>query len=281
MDNIKKAGMLIFAIGIMALAVQQMFYAELQPVYISSWPVWLPGYIYWAYAGNLAIVAVCLAVVFNKWGREASLWLAAVISLLFIINHVPYQATNNPSSIVAWTSALKGLAISGGFLIIAGALPQRQYEPAGTALKFLNKMVPLGPIFFGVMMIVFGTDHFLYVDGVAGLVPAWMPWHVFWTYFAGLALIAGGTGIMLNIQRPLAAALSGIMIFIWFLILHIPRAVADPYSGNGNEVRSVCEAFAFSGIAFVLAFATQRKNGTYLRRKIKVYATSHHPAANI
>jgi uncharacterized membrane protein YphA (DoxX/SURF4 family) len=260
-------GVLIFAVGIMALAVQQMFYAELRPVYISSWPAWLPGYAYWAYVGNLVIVAACAAVIFNKRGRKASLLLATIILLLFIVNHVPYQAANNPTNIGAWTSALKGLAVSGGFLITAGALPVVETEYTGTGMKFLYRLIPLGSIFFSIMMIVFGIDHLLYGEYVATLVPAWLPWHIFWTYFAGVALIAGGAGILFNIQARLAAALSGIMIFIWLAILHIPRAVADPYSGNGNEVRSVCEAFAFSGIAFVLAFAPQKKKGTGLRRK--------------
>ena len=36
-------------------------------------------------------------------------------------------------------------------------------------------------------------------------------------------------------------------------MLHIPRAIADPHSGLGNEWTSVCETLAFSGIAFMTA----------------------------
>jgi hypothetical protein len=51
------------------------------------------------------------------------------------------------------------------------------------------------------------------------------------------------------------------MLLIWFAILHIPRAIADPYSGKGNEITSVFQALAFSGIAFVIAvIAKARKN---------------------
>lgn len=39
------------------------------------------------------------------------------------------------------------------------------------------------------------------------------------------------------------------MIFIWLLILHIPRAVSKH---NQNEWTAVVEAFAFSAIAFAL-----------------------------
>ncbi len=53
--------------------------------------------------------------------------------------------------------------------------------------------------------------------------------------------------------------LLGIMLFIWFVILHIPRAIADPNIDKGNEVTSVFEALAFSGVAFLIAFMPKRK----------------------
>jgi uncharacterized membrane protein YphA (DoxX/SURF4 family) len=84
-------------------------------------------------------------------------------------------------------------------------------------------------------------------------VPGWIPWPYFWTYFAGSALIAGGVGIVINVKRRLAAFLLGLAIFSWFIVLHIPRAIADPHSGNGNEWTSVFEAFGFSGIALILS----------------------------
>jgi len=49
------------------------------------------------------------------------------------------------------------------------------------------------------------------------------------------------------------ALLLGLMLFFWVFMLHIPRAIADPHSGNGNEWASVFEALAFSGIAFLIA----------------------------
>jgi hypothetical protein len=110
-------------------------------------------------------------------------------------------------------------------------------------------------------MIVFGIDHFLYTDFVAGLVPVWMPGHLFWTYVAGVALIGSGISLMLNIKLVTVSLLLGSMLFLWLVLLHIPRAIADPLSGKGNEVTSVFEALGFSGMAFMIGAVSllQRK----------------------
>lgn len=101
--------------------------------------------------------------------------------------------------------------------------------------------------------VVLGIDHFIYTEFVATLVPARIPGHIFWTYFAGIAQVGSGVCIALNLRLKLIGMLLGIMLFIWFVILYIPRAIADPYTDKGNEVTSGFEALSFSGIAFVIA----------------------------
>ena len=111
------------------------------------------------------------------------------------------------------------------------------------------------------MLIAFGIDHFLYTEFVATLVPGWIPVSVFWTYFGAVALIGSGVCIMLKIKIRLVGILLGIMLFLWFIMLHIPRAIVDPNTEKGNEITSVFQALAFSGIAFLLATLSSRKAG--------------------
>ncbi|WP_431211722.1 hypothetical protein ACQ86N_38900 [Puia sp. P3] len=103
-------------------------------------------------------------------------------------------------------------------------------------------------------MIVFGIDHFLYTDFVATLVPSWIPGHIFWTYFAGIALIGAGLAIMFRFRLKQVGILLGVMIFLWLILLHIPRAAVAPATDNGNELTSVFQALGFSGAAFVMAY---------------------------
>jgi uncharacterized membrane protein len=102
-------------------------------------------------------------------------------------------------------------------------------------------------------MVLAGIQHFLYPEFVKLLVPSWIPGPLFWTYFAAIALIAGGTGLVIPRTTRLAAALSGLMIFLWLVMLHVPRAIAASPDQRRNEWTAVFEALAVSGIALTIA----------------------------
>ena len=106
----------------------------------------------------------------------------------------------------------------------------------------------------GAFLVSSGIQHFLFVPFVATLVPAWIPGPRLWTEFAGVALIAGGLGLIVPRTARLAGSLSGLMIFLWFVMLHIPRALAAADAASRrNEWTAVFEALAMSGIALLLA----------------------------
>ena len=104
------------------------------------------------------------------------------------------------------------------------------------------------------MLVIFGIDHFLYFDFVKTLVPVWIPGNVFWTYFAGIALIGSGLAIIVNFKIKTISLLPGAMLFLWLILLHIPRAITMDTSKDPNEIVSVFECLAFSGVAFLLYF---------------------------
>jgi hypothetical protein len=51
------------------------------------------------------------------------------------------------------------------------------------------------------------------------------------------------------------------MIFIWFIILHIPRVITSSSADMGGEVTSAFLALAYSGIAFAIAGAAKKLKG--------------------
>jgi hypothetical protein len=192
----------------------------------------------------------------EKKSKEVCLALGGIFLILFLFCHVPHLLFVNPNgkSLGSWTKALKELAFSGGAFVIAGSYSNTTIQPESRLINLLKKLIPFGRVFFSITMIAFGIDHFLYSEYVANLVPAWIPDHIFWTHFTGIALIGSGVAIIAKIKLKIVASLLGTMIFLWFIFLHIPRGIADPYSNRGNEMTSVIQSFGFSGIAFIIGF---------------------------
>ncbi|MEO8415661.1 MAG: hypothetical protein ABI472_18505 [Ginsengibacter sp.] len=256
MQNLIKTGRAFYGIGLAGIGLQQFIYADFRPVILPEWPSWIPWLTAWAYLAGTALIIAGAVIIFSKKARKTALVLGVAFLFFFVAFHLTYQLFFSPYSfhLGLWTDPLKELAFSGGAFVIAGSYPEEKLLADKSPVdNLMDAFIAIGSIFFSVTMIVFGMDHFLYTEFVATLVPGWMPWHVFWTYFAGVALIGAGICIIFKIQLKLVGLLLGIMLFIWFVILHIPRAVVDPYVDKGNEVTSVFEALAFSGIAFMIS----------------------------
>ncbi|MGH2649359.1 MAG: hypothetical protein ACRDE8_17395, partial [Ginsengibacter sp.] len=249
-------GRVFYGIGIAGLGVQQFIYKEFRPVIIPQWSASVAGVTVWAYITGALLIIAGAIIVFSKSARIISIDLGIAFFLLFLAFHVTNILFNNTNGFhfYLFTDPLKELTLSGGALVVAGSYPAQHLNTKIESFKRTQyTLTRTGSIFLSITMIVFGIDHFLYTDFVVGLVPAWLPWHIFWTYFAAVALIGSGVCIILKIKLKLVAFLLGLMLLIWFIILHIPRAIADPYGMKGNEISSVFEALAFSGIAFLIS----------------------------
>lgn len=94
----------------------------------------------------------------------------------------------------------------------------------------LDKVVALGPLFIAVPIAVFGTEHFTATKIIAGMVPGWIPGHMFWALFVGTCLIAAALSIAAGKYAWLAAALLGFMICLFVLLIHIPNIAGAPHS---------------------------------------------------
>jgi uncharacterized membrane protein len=79
-------------------------------------------------------------------------------------------------------------------------------------------------------MAVFAADHFVTARFVAGIIPSWIPWRLFWAYFVGVGLFAGALSLATTIRWRWAAALFALMFLIFELTMHIPNLVAVPHS---------------------------------------------------
>jgi uncharacterized membrane protein len=115
----------------------------------------------------------------------------------------------------------------------------------------LDKILPFGRLFFAIPLGVFAAEHFTIAKYMAPMVPSWIPAHVFWIYFVGVALVVAALSILFNKYSQVAATLLGIMIVMFVVLLHIPRVVANPKDRISWAV--ALRDLAFSGGAFAFA----------------------------
>ncbi len=246
MKQLLPFGRCCFAIAMVAFGLQHLIYGDFVTRVVPSWPAWLPGRTSSAYLIGAALVAAGGAILLQFRTRGAALLLAVLLMLSFVFLGLPLAVGDMPWG-GKWTNAGKTLALCGGALAVA--LSAR--SAANEAIRLPDRFIVVARIFFAIFLILGGIQHFIWAQLVKTMVPAWIPGPLFWTYFAGVALIAGGIGIVLPQTTRLAARWTGVMIFLWVILLHIPRALANLH--DSNETTAVFEALAFSGIAFVMS----------------------------
>ena len=85
----------------------------------------------------------------------------------------------------------------------------------------LDKIVALGNLAFAAPMAVFGALHLWGIDFVKDIVPAYMPFRLFWAYFVGVALIAAS----LSIAARVLVRWSGLLLALMMLLFVVMRCV--------------------------------------------------------
>jgi hypothetical protein len=238
MGNLSGIGRIFYGIAMAAMGLLTIYYRDFPYMMIPPHHQWTKGVAVVAYISGAALLVAGVCIALGKRTMRVSMLLGTALLLVFCFYFLPYEFLVSPNYMHfgAWENAAKELALAAGALVLAG-----------------RKLNPFGIILYSLTIISFSMDHFLYAKEAADYVPSWIPNHVFWLYFAGVALCGSGIGILLNVRRKLMATLLGSMILIWIIILHIPKSIAAPAAERGGEVVSAFLALAYCGIAFVIA----------------------------
>jgi uncharacterized membrane protein len=248
-----KIARLFYATALVAWGVQHFIFGFFIAGRPTAWPLWLPGELPFAYVSGGLLIIAGGAIIIDQKPVKLLMGVSILIliwcglrDVIFVVGHLDYGGN--------LTNAGKALTIGSAAMLIA-----RTYRTGNGDYTSNNSLFIIADscrYFTGFFLLISGIQHFLFADFVKFLMPTWIPGAVFWTYFAGAALIAAGLGLITGIKAKLAATLAGWMVFIWLLVLHIPRAIAGP---NQNEWTAVFEALAVSGILFVLSASIKKQ----------------------
>src|SRR5882762_3849825 len=128
----------------------------------------------------------------------------------------------------------------------------------------IDKLILFGPLFYAAPLAAFGTEHFTLTKIIASLVPAWIPWHVFWAYFVGSCFIAAGLSLVTRIQARLSASLVALTFFFFVALMDAPGWARNP--GSRLALALTLRELSFSGGALALAAGLSeplRERGTH------------------
>lgn len=261
MNNLLKTGRLFFCLGIIAYGIQQIVIRDFRPQILPGFPAWAHDYSIFAIVTGIIMIVVGLITlgifkVEEVYRKKVCLYLGFYFLALIIVSHIPYLLFVYPhklSHLGSWGDALKALAFSGGAFVMSGTFSD---NPSSSTINNFSEplhenLTPVGRIFFCTTIILFGCNHFAY--DISGMVPRWYGMPVFWSYFGGAALILSGTAILFKIFLKPVGLLLALMLFLWFISLHVPNAIEDPYVGRGNRIVSAFDALLFCGVALVLS----------------------------
>jgi len=123
----------------------------------------------------------------------------------------------------------------------------------------LDKVVALANLCFAMPLAVFGAEHFSAANGIMQIVPKFMPWPLFWTYFVGCGLIAAALSIATNVQVRWSGLLFGIMMFLFVAMMDLPGAFAN--HGDRISVTLLLRELSFGGAGWILAGTAMQERG--------------------
>ncbi len=263
MKQLIKIGRLLYGTGIVAVGVHQLIIKDFRPEILPPFPAWAHQHLVFPILSGIALLfagAVIAGLFTIKLitKRTICLYLGVCFLALILICHLPYilfLSSDKASRLDIWFGAGEELAYCGGAFVMAGSFSESSLQKGrkNSFTRLLEKMIPVGRIFFSILMILFGCSHFVFTDFVSTMVPKLLGMPLFWTYFVGVALIGSGIAIIFKILIKPIAFLLAIMLFLFFLFFHVPDAMANPYASGGNEIVRAIVCLCFCGIAFVIA----------------------------
>ena len=246
MTNLKNYGRVFYGLGIAGIGILHFFFKGFRPVIMPVPAESVANISIIVYLIAIYILVSGILISIGKNVRNVSLVLGVIFFIFLLLGHLPVRLKIGSP----WTDAIKIFALSGGAFVMASAFP------AAAPNRFFDKLykiAPAGKYFFAVMLLLFGYAHLVRAENISALVPKYIPWPIFWTYVAGIALIGSAIAIFINFKLKWIGLLLGITLFLWLILLHLYYAIRFPHFQNGESIIASFECLAFCGIALVLS----------------------------
>lgn len=206
----------LFAMILIGLGILGLVKSDLAPGW-SPVPESVPARVALVYLCDLVYVAGGFGLLWRRTAAIAARVLFVFLLLWLVVLRLPWMAIS--FQVGTWWSAGSTAVLLGSAWVLYSSLAKDAGFISGPT------GVRIARILFGLGLIPFGIAHFLYLEATAPLVPGWMLWPVFWSYFTGGAFIAAGLAVTFSVFARLAAALLTLQFAMLTVLVWAPRVI--------------------------------------------------------
>jgi len=247
----------LFALGMIGLGVLALIYGD----FALGWqPVapWFPGRTALAYGSGVLMLLCGAGLLF----RASAAWSVRILFPYLIA----WTLLKVPALIVApqiegvWLGFGElAVLLAGGWVLFARLAALRDRSMLDFAVG--DSGIRVAKYLFAIWVIPIGLSHFLYVKETINLIPAWIPFRLFWAYLTGAGHIAAGLGVLFSVMPRLAVLAEGAMLSVITLLVWAPAILAAPRTRL--PWTAFCISWAITAAVWALAQAprqTDQKN---------------------
>jgi uncharacterized membrane protein len=246
--RIASFGQAVFAATMIAVGIVALIKADFSPVW-EPVPKGVPGREVLVYLSAFVSLGSGIGLLWRRTaGRAASILLACLLFWLLVFRvRAIFLA---PTAQDSWSGVGEtAVMVAAAWVLYAWFAGDWDRQRVGFATG--DKGLRIARVLYGLAMIPFGVAHFSYAKETAALVPAWLPWHMFWAYFFGFTFLAAGGGTLLGIYARLAVALSALQMGMFTLLAWVPIVAAG--SRNAFVLSETILSAALTAAAWVVA----------------------------
>jgi uncharacterized membrane protein len=214
-------------------------------------PAYMPWPGFWTCLVGAALIAACLSAITQIKSDLAALLLAIMFVLFVLMIYLP-NLIQNPHDRFSISNPLRDVSLAAGAMCMAWTT-----SPAARRPK-LRWLAIAGRLVFAAAILYFGVEQFLHPEFAPGVplelvTPTWVPGHIAWSWFAGIVLVAGGLGLLVNKTARWAAIAVSIAYLFLVAFVYLPMEFVHPSIEISGELDYLVNTLAVGGAALLVA----------------------------